>query len=148
MKRIAVFVRESLTESPRTSPNPESGDAFLISEFFTFGHAVNWQLGKQTPVPFCALSGQTRAFQFQLAGPLVKKISKVVAPRDTKQHFRAMHVGRGTAPFLSARQEPTSMVSSSPRETRSSSCQTGPIRYDPRRWPVSTPSKDLRREEL
>ena len=68
-------------------PYLESGHAFLISEFFTFDHAVNWQLEKQTTVPFCALSGQTRAFQFQLAGPLAKKFSKVVAPRNTKVLF-------------------------------------------------------------
>ena len=75
---------DSDCKSFRTSPNRKSGHAFVISEFFTFDHAVNWQMEKQTTVPFFALVGESRPEQLQLAGPLAKKISKVVRPRDAE----------------------------------------------------------------
>jgi hypothetical protein len=58
------------------SPVPESGEAFLICEFFTLDHAPTLQLGKSSTVPFSALNNQTHLDQFRLAGPLSKKSEK------------------------------------------------------------------------
>jgi hypothetical protein len=58
------------------SPDPESGQAILICEFFTLDHAPTLQLGKTSNVPFSALNNQTHPDQFQLARPLSKKSEK------------------------------------------------------------------------
>ena len=68
----------------RASLDPESGQAIFICLVFTFDHAVIWRLEKRATVRFCALKRETRPVRLQLAGPLAKKFSKVVAPRDTK----------------------------------------------------------------
>ena len=64
----------------------ESGQAILISDFFTLDHAVNLHLEKRSTVLLCASNSRTRPEQFQLARPLAKKFSKVVAHRD-KNHW-------------------------------------------------------------
>src|SRR5207244_12283583 len=46
--------------------------------------ALNSRSRKRRTYAFCALFRKTRPVQFQLARPLAKKMSKVVAPRDTK----------------------------------------------------------------
>ena len=73
-----------LGESFRISPDSESGQAFLICEFFTFDHAPTLQLGKSSSVPFSALNNQTHLDQFRLAGPLSKKYQKqlILATRE------------------------------------------------------------------
>jgi hypothetical protein len=53
--------------TPRTSPDPESGQAILICEFFTLDHAPTLQLGKSSTVPFSALNNQTHLDQVHLA---------------------------------------------------------------------------------
>ena len=62
------------------SPDPESGQAFLICEFFTLDHAPTLQLGKSSSVPFSALNNQTHLDQFRLAGRLYKKTEKQLLP--------------------------------------------------------------------
>jgi hypothetical protein len=64
----------------RMKPEPESGQAFLICEFFTLDHAPTLQLGKSSSVPFSALNNQTNLDQFQLARPLSKKSEKQLLP--------------------------------------------------------------------
>jgi hypothetical protein len=58
------------------SPVPESGEAFLICEFFTLDHAPTLQLGKSSTVPFSALNNQTHLDQVRLARPLSEKSQK------------------------------------------------------------------------
>jgi len=58
------------------NPVPESGQAFLICEFFTLDHAPTLQLGKSSTVPFSALNKRTHLDQFRLARPLAKKSEK------------------------------------------------------------------------
>jgi hypothetical protein len=53
--------------TPRTSPDPESGQAILICEFFTLDHAPTLQLGKSSTVPFSTLNNQTHLDQVHLA---------------------------------------------------------------------------------
>jgi hypothetical protein len=63
-------------DNRRTWPDSESGQAFLICEFFTLDHAPTLQLGKSSSVPFSALNNQTHLDQFRLARPLSKKSEK------------------------------------------------------------------------
>jgi hypothetical protein len=54
-------------DKPKTSPDPESGQAISNCEMFTLILADNLHLGNQQSVLFCALNRKTRADQFQLA---------------------------------------------------------------------------------
>ena len=66
----------SIGKTPRISPDPESGQAILISKIFTLDHADNLQLGKRSTVLISAVERRTRPEQFQLAESLSEKSQK------------------------------------------------------------------------
>jgi len=59
--------------TPRTSPDPESGQAILIRKIRVLNLADILHVRKLSMMLFSALNRTTRLEQFQLAGPLLEK---------------------------------------------------------------------------
>src|SRR2546427_8248511 len=105
-------------------------------------------LEKRSTVLFCALKRETPGTASTRREPSEKRGEQFFS-RDTRLLFRAtLREAQCKSCETLGRSSPRREVLSSPRDTRSSSSQTLPVRYDPRKSPASVPSEDPLREEL